>query len=99
MRTRRQVEAIPVDSREAVDAGAPGSFYISKDRKELYLRCPCGRCDKRNSLNLDRARGSYTWSLSGKPDKPSISPSIHWMEKDGRKTHWHGWLKNGVFEG
>jgi len=96
---RAGVPAIAVASPSAVISGAPGSYFISKDNREFYLRCPCGRCSKHNMLPLAPGRGDYVWSLSGTPDKPTLSPSIHWFEKDGVTTHWHGWLRDGIFEG
>ncbi len=96
-RRRISVPAIMVSSREEVEKGAPGSYYINREETEFYLRCPCGRCEKVNTLPL--VSGRWVWHLKGRHDKPSLSPSIHWFETDGRRTHWHGWLRNGVFEG
>jgi hypothetical protein len=98
-RQRRSVAATMVDSSAAVVGGAPGSYYLPEDRSYIHLRCPCGRCDKHNALPLIAGRGGYVWRLSGQPGKHSLSPSIHWFEPDGRKTHWHGHLRDGCFEG
>ncbi len=32
------------------------------------------------------------WSLSGTRDKPTLSPSLHWV------GYWHGWLKDGFLQ-
>jgi hypothetical protein len=96
---RRGVPAIPVADAAAVRKGKPGSFYISRDRTEFHLRCPCGRCEKSNTLPLEGGYGAYVWNLSGTDSKPSLSPSIHWFERDGVRTHWHGWLTDGQFVG
>ncbi len=96
---RHRLDAVPVASAEEVIAGPPGAFAISEDRSLFYLRCPCGRCQKVNTLSITPGKSQYTWRLSGRDDRPSLTPSIHWMERDGRRTHWHGWLKKGVFEG
>jgi len=32
------------------------------------------------------------WQLSGTVDKPTLSPSLHWV------GIWHGWLRNGRLE-
>lgn len=98
-RRRVSVEALPVASREAVDAGPPGSYFIDRERTAFYLRCPCGRCNKVNTLPLVAGSARWVWHLKGRLDKPSLSPSIHWFETDGRRTHWHGWLRDGVFQG
>jgi len=29
------------------------------------------------------------WSLSGTQEKPTLSPSLHWVGV------WHGWLQDG----
>ncbi len=91
------VNATLVGSPEAVVTGVPGSYYIPEDRSKFYLRCPCGRCAKHNVLPLVAGSATWTWQLSGPPGKPSLSPSIHWFETNGTTTHWHGWLRDGVF--
>lgn len=91
------VTATLVSSPTAVTTGPPGAYYISEDRLRFHLRCPCGRCSKFNALPLEPSPGSNVWRLSGEPGKPSLSPSIHWFETDGVTTHWHGWLRDGVF--
>lgn len=96
---RNSVAATLMKSADAVPGGPPGAYFVTKNQTEFHLRCPCGRCTKSNVLPLVAGRGSYTWSLSGPADKPSLSPSIHWFEKDGNTTHWHGWLRDGYFEG
>jgi len=32
------------------------------------------------------------WSLSGTRDKPTLSPSLHWVNV------WHGWLRDGFLQ-
>lgn len=92
------VAAILVDSQAAVASGPPGAYFISEDRTKFYLRCPGGHCTKSNVLTLEPATGAYVWRLTGEPGKPTLSPSIHWFETNGVTTHWHGWLRNGIFE-
>ena len=94
----RGVQAILVGSAAEVVSGPPGAYYISEDRTSFHLRCPGGGCTKSAVLPLVDGRGPYTWTLTGPPGKPSLSPSIHWFETDGVTTHWHGWLRDGVFE-
>lgn len=93
------VPARLVGSAAEVVNGVPGDYYITPDGLEFHLRCPCGRCKKHNVLPLTPARAEHVWYLSGEKGKPSLSPSIHWFEKDGMTTHWHGWLRDGLFEG
>jgi len=97
--SRGGVEAKRVASKDEVVGGEPGVFFVSDDGLRFHLRCPCGRCDKHNILPLSPSRGDYVWDLGGTRDKPTLSPSIHWFEKDGVRTHWHGWLRDGVYEG
>jgi hypothetical protein len=91
------VPATLVGSASAVVSGPPGAYFISEDRKQFHLRCPCGVCSKSNVLPLVADGSPYVWTLSGEPERPTLSPSIHWFETDGRTTHWHGWLQNGSF--
>ncbi len=91
------VSAVAVGSQSEVVQGPPGAYYISEDRLRFHLRCPCGRCTKFNALPLEPSPGSNVWRLSGAPGRPTLSPSIHWFETDGVTTHWHGWLRDGVF--
>ena len=65
--------------------GAPvGMFYL----------CPCG-CGRRGVLHF-RPHPSPSWQWDGNRDKPTLSPSVHDMPNG--KTHWHGYLRNGVWE-
>ena len=92
------VPATLVGSASAVATGPPGAYYVSEDRREFHLRCPCGRCSKSTVLALVAEGSPYSWTLSGEPGRPTLTPSIHWMELDGTTTHWHGWLRNGTFD-
>lgn len=33
----------------------------------------------------------HKWQLSGTPEKPTLTPSIHHI------GCWHGWLRDGIF--
>lgn len=92
------VAATLVSSASAVVSGPPGAYYVTEDRSQFHLRCPCGVCSKSNVLPLVANGSPYVWTLSGEPGRPTLSPSIHWFETDGRTTHWHGWLRDGTFE-
>lgn len=37
---------------------------------------------------LNKGR-QHTWQLSGTAEKPTLSPSLHWIDV------WHGWLTDG----
>jgi hypothetical protein len=95
--TNVAVVATLVGSAAEVPNGVPGAYYISQDRRFFYLRCPGGSCTKHNVLLLEPGSGRYVWTLSGSAGRPTLSPSIHWFETDGATTHWHGWLRDGVY--
>jgi hypothetical protein len=92
------VPATLVGSASDVPGGPPGAYYVTDDRRQFHLRCPCGRCSKSNILPLVADGSPYSWTLSGEPGRPTLTPSIHWFETDGATTHWHGWLRNGSFD-
>jgi hypothetical protein len=71
------VPAVLVSSPSAVVNGAPGSYYITPDRREFHLRCPGGSCNKSTVLPLAPATGAFVWTLSGTTERPTLSPSIH----------------------
>jgi hypothetical protein len=92
------VRATLVGSPSAVVAGPPGAYFVSEDRSQFHLRCPCGLCSKSAVLPLVANGSSEFWTLSGEPGRPTLTPSIHWFETNGATTHWHGWLQNGYFD-
>jgi hypothetical protein len=92
------VPATLVASASAVASGPPGAYYVTEDRRQFHLRCPCGICSKSSVLPLVADGSSDVWTLSGEPGRPTLTPSIHWFETDGTTTHWHGWLRNGYFD-
>ncbi len=65
------------------DDGSPGGFYF---------RCPCG-C---KSVGGVRLAGAGAWSWDGNRERPTVSPSVLLHGADG--GHWHGWLRNGIWE-
>lgn len=82
----------------------PGSFeFVVNQHREiagLKYRCPCG-C---GSVGLLPFRGKYDgtadqWDWDGNEEKPTLQPSVHHTYRvDGAdKTHWHGWLRGGIW--
>jgi hypothetical protein len=92
------LRATPVGSASAVAGGQPGAYYVTEDRRQFHLRCPCGVCSKSAVLPLVAEGSTEFWTLSGEPGRPTLTPSIHWLEADGARTHWHGWLRDGYFD-
>lgn len=84
------------------DIDAPGTppgafeFYTSGGRQSagmLYV-CPCG-CGMQGALAF-KPDPSPSWHWDGNREKPTLSPSVHHLI-DG-KTHWHGYLRAGIWE-
>lgn len=60
----------------------------------MHIVCPCG-CGGLWGASFPR------WTLDGDRDAPTLSPSLRFLEptSDGsHATHWHGFIRNGVFE-
>lgn len=83
---------------EDIDAGPAGAFeyYRSGDRDYagMIYNCPCG-CGKTGALAF-RPHASPSWDWDGNKERPTLSPSVH--DLNGGKTHWHGYLRAGVWE-
>lgn len=81
-------------------------IYRPLDRRiGVNIGCPCG-CGgkivlwfKGGSLNGSGGDPEHEWEVTGEWPKASMMPSIGYA-KDQRtgQFHWHGYLKNGVFE-
>jgi len=96
------VKATRVDDVDA--SGLPAGsfeFYDTTSRKDagmIYI-CPCG-CGRQGVLRF-RPHESPSWEWNGDRDAPTLTPSVHdqIVLSDGTKrTHWHGYLTNGVWE-
>ena len=67
----------------------------------LSFGCPCG-CGGAYGASFDKDdRG---WTFDGNVDKPTVTPSLGCYPAGASTVgpdgvyHWHGYLKNGVFE-
>lgn len=89
------VKAQLVDDTEGAQPGA-FEFYKSGDREYagMIYCCPCG-CGKTGALAF-RPHPSPSWEWDGNMEAPTLSPSVH--DISGGKTHWHGYLRNGIWE-
>lgn len=72
----------------------PGAFdfYTAGDRERagiIYI-CPCG-CGATGALAF-RPHESPSWDWNGEIETITLSPSVHHV------GHWHGWLRNGIWE-
>lgn len=76
--------------------GKPGAFeyFVAGDDKVtpkgMIYCCPCG-CGAISALDF-KPHESPSWNWDGNRERPTLTPSVH------RVGHWHGWLRNGVWE-
>ena len=75
-----------------------GGFHVeppdSDGEQDFYYYCPCG-CGRVAPLvvgNGFKPEISPSWRWNGSFDKPTLFPSV-WHQ-----GHWHGWLRDGVWE-
>lgn len=64
---------------ECVFIVMPSHFPDDKDKNPVMVSWQVG---------INHPNGSR-WKLTGTYDKPTLSPSLFWIE------HWHGFLENG----
>ena len=92
------VRAIPLDEDAFHQTNVAGSFFVAdpnKDREQLFwYRCPCGCGAKKALLVGDgfQPKDGPSWQWNGSLAAATLIPSVHHI------GHWHGWLKNGIWE-
>lgn len=104
----RNAVAFEVDPSELKHGkpNPPGAFcfyVVNGERIGIEHACPCG-CGGLTALWF-RGKGPVgrdAWDVSGDWPKVTLSPSIG-VKYDGQGNgpthfHWHGYLRNGVFE-
>lgn len=88
------------DDPRMVGASWPaGAFAIEApdapgDEQRMWWSCPCG-CGHVTFLHVGngfKPSDAPSWAWNGSTDAPTLTPSVH------RVGHWHGWLRNGVWE-
>ena len=85
-----------VDSSVSQDAPAGAiKFYDAEGLSPsgFHFQCPCG-C---RSVGGVRVAGPNAWQWNGSRDKPTVNPSVLLYDQD-QSPHWHGWLRDGVWE-
>lgn len=92
------VKALALEKRAFHDGNLAGSFYVnepdSDGEQQFWYRCPCG-CGVCGPLTVGsgfKPADGPSWHWNGSLDAPTLSPSVHHV------GHWHGWLRNGVWE-
>jgi len=110
MSQKRNATAFEVATFDELTKAQPGAFMFYDgsdapggiDKPGLVHNCPCG-CGALGSLWFEGSGRQVTWTVSGEWPKATLSPSIGFHGKsDSPKGadgfHWHGYLRNGVFE-
>jgi hypothetical protein len=75
----------------------PGAILLGEEEEDpgaWWYCCPCG-CGHVGRLYVGVVRKppqSPSWAWTGGKEAATLSPSVHHV------GHWHGWLKNGVWE-
>lgn len=81
------------------------TFRETDRRIGVKIGCPCG-CGgkivlwfKGGSLNGGGEDPAHEWDVDGEWPKATMSPSIGYARDTSTgQFHWHGYLRNGVFE-
>jgi len=102
MPQKRNAQAIEV--KPAMDRIlTAGEFYFvhHEDKPDIHAgmvhACPCG-CGAHSALWFSgQGRGRPEWNVAGEWPNVTLSPSIG-IRKSAGDFHWHGYLRNGVFE-
>lgn len=71
----------------------PGAAEYWPSGHGFNFRCPCG-C---KAVGGVRIAGAGAWQWDGNREKPTVSPSVL-LYADANQGHWHGWLRNGIWE-
>jgi len=83
------------------EAVVPGhiQFNETKNGLQVLFGCPCGCGDMRcvDIYQNGEKPPSPSWLWDGNKENPTLSPSLL-LYKDNHQEHWHGYLRNGVFE-
>lgn len=82
-----------------------GAYYFMRYPNEaepcgIVHGCPCG-CGMQSALWFKGRShaGAPEWDVAGEWPKVTLSPSIGIVKDRGTgRFHWHGYLRNGVFE-
>ena len=78
---------------DALEKAGDG-YFVGDPPGRLSFNCPCG-CGVLAGISLKPAVPNG-WEWNGDRDKPDCNPSI--LIKNGTGEHWHGYLRNGIFE-
>lgn len=87
------------------DTSDPDNMKKTQDRVGIIHACPCGCGGKGaiwfrgGSLNASGKSPGSEWDVTGEWPMVTLNPSIGFAkDKTTGQFHWHGYLRNGVFE-
>jgi hypothetical protein len=89
------MKAAVVEGRRELERSGKGALLVTRFENgapaTLVHRCP--GCGEIGGLRVAASPSHVEhWSLTGWPDAPTLSPSIHHAEPH---CGWHGWLRAG----
>lgn len=101
----RNAEAVEIERLppgEKVAAGAywfmvmPEGYEDAGTVMGIEHGCPCG-CGRKSTLFFSSYTKDDGWTVEQPFPKATLSPSIGMFRGDN-PYHWHGYLRNGIFE-
>ncbi len=83
------------DLDHVCEGAAPGSWCYLRGSdgqiRSIAMMLPGFTFPQAINIQPHSTPGRPSWSLSGDPDRPTLSPSLHLV------GHWHGWMREGRF--
>lgn len=100
MLSRASVSCVVFETKdEAMDHGRGGIWYEWKENSQhnfpedvvrVWIVMPVFKNGWEMAWDTDMPnRWGAVWRLTGTREKPTLGPSLHWIET------WHGWLRDG----
>lgn len=103
MRNAKSYEVADFAGLGGYGSAGAGAYYfiVREDESEpcgLVHGCPCG-CGAVGSVYFaGKGKGSPEWTVIGEWPNATLYPSIGFDPDEHGIYHWHGYLRNGVFE-
>lgn len=103
--TKRNAVAFEVPNDQHPDAKKPGAYWFMRMPEGhedsgtvmgIQHACPCG-CGQKSVLFFKSYTKDDDWTVEKPFPQATLSPSIG-MFRGQNPYHWHGYLRNGVFE-
>jgi len=90
--TKRNAVAFEISGDDDPRWKDAGAVFFNEDRTHMTFACPCD-CGAIGAISI----GPGKWTLSETP-KLNATPSIGFSSNGNGSYHWHGYLRDGVFE-